>query len=209
MNTYLQPFVEKANFLSTHGLTWKERSGESGLVKTRHHSLVIPTVFCVDSMCRCKLLNLKRPYAEQGYTMCHHETEAVINGHRKYTFRDGAIPALRTDLKMEDAMIEAGSIERLDTSGGIKGPTVMINLKYLNSANGIIGNHMHGDWLGQVREITNLLLSEVGEGYYIGDIINLAIIDERLTTIRVPKCITRTPRSILGRALWKVNGDLG
>lgn len=75
MNTYLLPFVEKANFLSTKGLEWEEKVDNSIVNKRQHHSLIIPTVCCVDSMARCKILNMKRPNAEQGCTFCHHRTE--------------------------------------------------------------------------------------------------------------------------------------
>lgn len=204
MNTYLQPFVEKANFLSTNGLTWESTNDNQIFSKKSNHSLVIPTICSVDSMCRCKVLNMKIPNAEQGCTFCHHETKTV-NGYKKFTYRQGIVPSLRTDEDMKESMIRAGLEDNPIMTDGIKGPSILMNLKYFDLASGMIPDDLHAIFLGQIKDLTNLLLTDVEEEYYIGSPANLEIIDKRLLSIRVPKCITRTPTSIKDRALWKAS----
>ncbi|XP_028982530.1 uncharacterized protein LOC107046648 [Diachasma alloeum] len=52
MNSYLKPFVEEANHLSSKGIRWKpDRSSDVT-------SKFIPTCCVVDSKCRCKLLGM-------------------------------------------------------------------------------------------------------------------------------------------------------
>lgn len=85
---------------------------------------------------------MKMHGAEEGCTFCHHKTETV-NGHKKYTFREGVIRALRTDSEMKKSMIKASLEENPDTMDGIKGPTVLMNMKHLNLGHGMIPDPLH------------------------------------------------------------------
>lgn len=166
MNTYLKPLMETAHLLSTQGITWESSDEKQPSLTKINHSLVIPTVCCVDSMCRNKVLNMKMHGAKEGCTFCHHKTE-TINGHKKYTFHEGVIPTLRTDSEMKLAIIKASLQEKADTSDGIKGPTVLMNMKNFNLGHSMIPDPMHAFLLGQIKDLTNLLLSDYGEEYYI------------------------------------------
>lgn len=199
MNTFLKPFVEKANFLSTQGFTWEEKSNDF-VEKRKNHSLIVPTTFVVDSMARCKLLNMKQVSANQGCTFCNHITEDV-EGTRKYTVST-EVPGLRTDEEIKTSMVNSITTN-YDSKNGIKGPAVLMNLKYFDLAEGMSFDRLHGIDHGIVKHLTTVMLTSYGEDYYIGAPATLEIINKRLNGIRVPKCIRRTPRQITCWPSWK------
>lgn len=157
-------------------------------------------------MCRNKTLNMKQHNAKEGCTFCHHKTEWVDN-YSKFTFSPHVVPALRTDSEIKNAMVKVAftSESKPDTADGIKGPSVLMNLKHFDLVKNMTNDPMHSFLLGVIRDYTELLLTESDKDYYIGSPANIEIIDKRLKSIRVPKCITRTPRSIETRANWKAS----
>ena len=64
---------------------------------------------------------------------------------------------------------------------------------------------MHNILLGVVKHHTELLLSQSNESYYIGSPKFVSVIDKRLMKISVPALISRTPRTIKERKLWKAS----
>ena len=64
---------------------------------------------------------------------------------------------------------------------------------------------MHAVLLGCIKHHTELLLSNYGEPYYIGSPRCLEVINKRLLRITPPKSITRSPRSVQDRRLWKAS----
>lgn len=50
-----------------------------------------------------------------------------------------------------------------------------------------------------------MLLSDTGNEYYVGAPDDFQTINERLTALKPPTCITRTPRSLKDRAIWKAS----
>ena len=62
---------------------------------------------------------------------------------------------------------------------------------------------MHAVLLGVTKQYTTLLLSNFGRKYYVGSPTNLRHINNLLTAIRPPFCISRAPRVIESFRNWK------
>ena len=69
----------------------------------------------------------------------------------------------------------------------------------------MVVDYMHAVLLGVIRSHTELLLTSVGESFYIGAPKMLRKLDQILLAIRLPSCVKRTPRSINDRQIWKAS----
>ena len=195
MNLHLQPFIDQANKLSSKGFTW-HYNGEEKLSK------FFPLGCCVDSVARCAMLTMKKFNGLFGCTYCEHPIEA-IDGMRKYPMQ--AIPPVkRTDQSIKEQMLCAYETDSNDVTG-VKGPSALMNLKHFDLAKGMIVDFMHACLLGVADLYTTIILTNSGKEYYVGDPSKLEIIDERLLSIRPPRCIAQMSRSIKERANWKAS----
>jgi len=195
MNLFLSPFIKEANELSTNGLQW--HLDENTIIT----SLVIPGACSVDSIARADMLNMKRMNAIHGCTFCENKTE-IVNNFPRYTVCTTVFPN-RTDKSIRENMIRA--FNENTSVCGIKGPSALMNLSFFDLANGMVPDYMHSVLLGVIRQHTELLLSSPEEAYYAGAPNQKLIINRRLASITPPKCITRTPRSIDERKMWKAS----
>ncbi|XP_039304623.1 uncharacterized protein LOC120357652 [Solenopsis invicta] len=197
MNTFLQPFVNEANSLARDGVQWN-------LNNEIITSKVYPISCCVDSVARPCILNMIRFNGFYGCNFCEHPTEGV-DGYRRYTMST-CVPPNRTDTSIRCRMQNALNNEILPVMNmGIKGPSVLINLEGFNLVDGIVPDYMHSVLLGVTRQYTEMILTSRGEEYYVGSPNQLAIINQRLTSIRPPTCITRLPRTLEERKCWKAS----
>ena len=200
MNTFLQPLVQELNNLSTQGVEWKRN--EENVV-----SKLIPLCCCVDSPCRCSMLNMKQYNGLYGCTFCYYPTENV-SGTRKYPLSEN-IPAQRTHNNIMNDVITSQKVVNgkvvFKEEKGVKGPSILMNLQYFNLSDGMTPDSMHSVYLGVTEQITELFLSAVDKPYYIGSPSHLALINHRLSKVKVPKIITRTPRPITLRNMWKAS----
>lgn len=198
MNLFLKPFVAEANLLATEGVQWQY----NGNAIT---STVIPICCCVDSAARCCLLSMMKFNGSYGCTFCEHPAETV-NGYKKYPISVD-VPPNRTDESIRQCMIDytADKEKSAEVAKGIKGPSVLMNLQYFDLAEGMVPDYMHSVLLGVIKFHTEILLTSVGTAYYIGKPNQLALINRRLTSIVCPTKITRSPRSIYDRRLWKAS----
>lgn len=144
-----------------------------------------------------------------GCTFCYHPGTS-INNQRKYTI-DENVPALRTHDEIKTAMEnsrklnrETNKIEELEIRG-VKGPSVLMRLNYFDMAKGMTVESMHALYSGTMEKYTECILTHVGKPYYVGSPDKLALINQRLMSIKVPGVITRQPRPIEMRSLWKAS----
>lgn len=194
MNLFMTPFIKEANVLSSVGIKWQ-------LNNSTITSLILPTVCAVDSIARADLLNIKRMNAVNGCTFCEHQTECV-ESYRRYTVSTTVHPD-RTDESIKQGMLRAANTGNDEI--GIKGPSALMNLQYFDLADGMVPDYMHSVLLGVARQHTELLMSSPKEEYYAGSPSQIQMINCRLESIRPPKCITRTPRGIHERKMWKAS----
>ncbi|KAH8032352.1 hypothetical protein HPB51_024129 [Rhipicephalus microplus] len=88
---------------------------------------------------------------------------------------------------------------------GAKGITPLINLQHFNIIWGFTPDYMHCVLLGVARQMTEDWLSNVGEEYYIGAPQTVAVLDQRLCSIKPHSCMPRLPRSVSLRKYWKAS----
>ncbi|XP_074115442.1 uncharacterized protein LOC141538064 [Cotesia typhae] len=159
MLLFLQPFIDEANKLSEKGVQWK-------LLQQTITSKFIPICAVVDSVARCKILNMKQYNGSYGCTFCEHRTER-INNSQKYTV-SMIVPRQRTDELIKEEMLLAG-----------------------------------GNKYGVGKQHTDIVLSSFGEDYYVGNPNEVESINTKLLNFKHPTCITRSPRKVTEREMWK------
>ncbi|XP_077500041.1 uncharacterized protein LOC144110823 [Amblyomma americanum] len=92
MNTFLLPFVQHMNSLSSEGITWRDSTGKDRITK------VFPGPCSVDSVARCEVMCMTQFNGEHGCVWCEEPGEVVNKGRGHccvYPTRSSA-PALRT-----------------------------------------------------------------------------------------------------------------
>ncbi|CAD6230233.1 GSCOCG00006713001-RA-CDS [Cotesia congregata] len=194
MNLFLKPFVDEANDLSKTGLQWK--LGEQTIT-----SKFIPLCACFDSVARCKVLNMKQYNGKYGCTFCEHPTESV-NGYRKFPISVD-VPVDRTDESIKNQMVLASTNKYKQDVKGVWGPSQLMNLNYFDLVGGMSPDYLHSILLGTIKQHTELLFSSFGKEYYIGNPNHVEIINEILLKFKHPSSITRSPRDINERNMWK------
>ncbi|XP_016842242.1 uncharacterized protein LOC103318168 [Nasonia vitripennis] len=197
MNMFLNPFVEQANKLSSQGFEWVHNAK---IIRSK----LFPLGCCVDSVCRCAVLNMKRFNGFYGCTFCEYPSER-IDGIHKYPMLE-KVPQLRTDDSIKNQMVLAASASK-DVMG-VWGPASLMNLKFFDLAKGMIVDFMHSCLLGVTELHTEILLKSVNENYYVGSPTALNSIDKQLLSIKPPKCISQVPRSIKDRKNWTASNWL-
>ncbi|OXU17499.1 hypothetical protein TSAR_009401 [Trichomalopsis sarcophagae] len=196
MTVFLQPFVDKANDLSTRGFQWKYNSEDVV-------SCLFPLGCCVNSPCRASMLNMKRFNGFYGCAYCEHPTESV-DGVRKYPmFNDP--PVLRTDNSIKQKLIIAANENGKSDVTGVLGPSPLMYLKHFDLAKGMVLDFMHSCLLGVTESHMSILMTNTKEDYYIGSPAKIYLINERLLSIKPPSGIARIPRDIEERNNWKAS----
>ena len=87
---------------------------------------------------------------------------------------------------------------------GVKGISPLHILPSFNIVDGAVIDYMHCLLEGIGKKLFQLWLSPSANGYYIGR--SAELISHRLTTIKPPDTITRTPRPLSTRKKWKGDG---
>lgn len=113
------------------------------------------------------------------------------------------VPKERTDKSIKKQMVQAAENQYDNDVKGVLGPSPLMNLKYFNIAYGMSPDYMHAVLLGVTKEHTEILLSSLGEDYYVGNQNQLEALNTRLSSFKYPTCITRFPRTLTDRKMWK------
>ncbi|CAD6211835.1 GSCOCG00003856001-RA-CDS [Cotesia congregata] len=195
MLLFLQPLVDAANKLSDEGVEWK-------LQQQTITSKFIPICAVVDSVARCKILNMKQYNGSYGCTFCEHPG-LRMNNSQKFPITT-VVPKERTNESVKEQMFLAGESEFGSDVMGVWGPSALINLmNYFDIVDGMSPDYMHAILLGVIKQHTEILLSSFGEDYYVGSPNQLEAINIKLLNFKHPTCITRSPRNLTERKMWK------
>ncbi|CAL1672152.1 unnamed protein product [Lasius platythorax] len=149
MNVFVDIFVKQANELSTVGISWNYK-GKDVISK------IFPLLSSVDSVARCKMLNMKQFNGSFGCTYCLHPTEQ-INNFVKFPI-SANIPPLRSDNDIKELMKKSITLETAtaEDTFGIKRPSFLMNLKYFDLAQSLPPNYMHSVLLARERSEVSL-----------------------------------------------------
>lgn len=124
---------------------------------------------------------------------------AFVLGTVKYTvsrpFQDRTDKEALSDMK---EAVRTGTIVR-----GVKGPSPLINLPGFSPIWSWCPDYMHCILLGVARQITELWFSQVGADFYCGRPSSMAVLNERLCSVKMPGCINRWSRPWMLRKYWK------
>lgn len=92
MNTFLNPFVEELNVLSTAGIKWTDPQGNVHTIR------IFPGPCCVDTVARAMVMNINQFNGSYGCGWCVHEGKVVQrgNGHARVYPMMYPVPVVRT-----------------------------------------------------------------------------------------------------------------
>ena len=190
-------FVREAHKLYHRGITWKP-DGIHEVV-----SKFIPVIFCADSQARWEFLRCSQFTAEFGCTFCYTTGSQIpeVRNQRRYTV--GFVNELRTD--KEKRMHADTAFRTGKRQFGVQGPSILSRLPEFNLATGVVVESMHNLYLGVIKQHTRLLLENAKGRYYVGTPTQMALIDERQLSIKLPNCISRYPQSIHNHKQYKAS----
>ena len=207
MNSFLVPFIEQANKLSSEGMTWRSHSGQTVVSK------VLPLCAVVDSPARSSMLQMNSFTSVYGCTFCYQPTEKTRKGRRfsgRKIGEDRTHESTIVDMNAADEKQLQKLPEKKKRHNGVWRSSVLRALLYFNLGTGFVSEYMHALLLGAVRLHTELLLDpQTKTKFWInmkGDIgieHLKSLLDSHLLCITPPQCITRLPRPLSDMELWK------
>lgn len=155
----------------------------------------------VDTIAKDKIQMKKQFNGYDGCSYCFHHGERVEGHQIRYTNNNGNEE--RTHITALDDMTNASDNNII--SNGFKGLCPLVALPEFDVIKGFVIDPMHCVFLGVVRQIAELWFdsSNHGKKFYIG--LRHKIIDEKMSTIKPPIGISRKPRSITERHMWKAS----
>lgn len=187
MNTFLKPFIEQANEVSQHGISWRPDGPDGNLVRSRF----LPTCMLVDAKARCNILSMAQ---FNGYFPCSWcDIRGIYSaGNMRFPSRTVA-PLLIPELRTHDGMV--AMIREAQETGtnvrGHKGAPEIMNLLHFQLDKGCVTDDLHPIFEGVVKSHTQNIISIVCVKYRLvqGDVIQA--IDTKMKSIRTPSCISR------------------
>ena len=163
MNMYLQPFVQQLNVLNTTGFEWMYKEGKT------LRFLLKPLLCNVDSVARPILQNRVQYNGRYGCSWCYSFGDYVGGSIRfllkeedpKIRTHDSHITDMNAAIKIVQAQ-EAKVIKKKKSVNGVKGYSVLSNLKTLDMVWGFPRDYLHADLIGVVLQLWNIWTESKG-----------------------------------------------
>lgn len=198
MNTFLGPFVEKMNILSTEGVSCQVHDSTIQIK-------IFTLICCVDSVARAPMMGFTLFNGKCACPKCLHPGESVKSnpnnprsGNMKYPLQS-EVPKDRNMKCTIQHMKSAAKFNK--TVFGIKGPSHLINLVNFDIIKGVVPDSLHcctgvakqfaTKWFGNKKKAGLFSKSFVPE------------IDTCLKNLKVPNQIVRLTRSFSEKEFWK------
>lgn len=156
----------------------------------------------LDSVARCKVLNMKQYNGSHGCTYCLHP------GETKATNYSRCYPYLQNVSKRDDTETRQ-LMDKTTTTGveelGVMGKTVFTFLLYMDVIACFPPDYMHSVLLGAMKQLWTLWTESEHhkESFYIGT--HLKDIESRILSIRPPSAFPRYPRQLREYKKYKAN----
>ncbi|CAL1672806.1 unnamed protein product [Lasius platythorax] len=182
MNLYLQIFIKQIEKLMNNGITILNSNNENITFVLR------PLCASVDSVARPIMQNR---YQFNGYFGCSwcYANGVHVHGSMRYPFTEN--DSQRNHVKYLKDIQEVKRMQR--PVYGVKGPSILTELKYFDCVWGFPVDYMHGIMLGVVRQMWAEWNSPSSPFYLSRK--QRDNVDKRLLNIKPPKEIHRLPRS--------------
>ncbi|XP_035274420.1 uncharacterized protein LOC118227720 [Anguilla anguilla] len=192
MSIFLRPFVDQAKTLASKGVSWRKNG-------TCVNSKIVGLCCGVDSKARPAMQNTTQ---FNGYFGCgfYLHPGTLVEKQVKYTateYPDREAKKMLAD--MERAVAQNRSVR------GVKGPSPLINMPYFDIVWGFVPDYMHAVLLGVIRQLTELLLNNNDQPYYIGSPNTMRVLENRIKDITPPHLITTLPRPLAEFKYWKAS----
>ena len=206
--TFLTPFVDQCNQLSTEGLSWNV----NGLCL---NSRVFFVIIAADSVARAPLQGLKQFNGKFGCPFCYNPGKSL-----KITTKEGGskfkwiypplnaeqrtVSTWRKDLQCLQKLMETNSNQ--NNYHGVLGPSAFFTMRHFDIVNGCVVDYMHTALLGVLKTYTTMLIDSKNhtEDYYLGTVAQ-AEINARLVRCKIPSEVNRVTRDLKDVAYWKAN----
>ncbi len=165
------------------------------------NSKIVGLCCCVDSKARPAMQNTTQFNGYFGCGFCLHPG-TLVDKQVKYTVTATEYPEREAKEMLAD-MEQAVALNR--NVRGVKGPSPLINMPYFDIVQEFVPDYMHAVLLGVIRQLTELLLSNSDQHYYIGSPSTMRVIENRIKDIKPPHLITRLPRPLADLKYWKAS----
>lgn len=198
MSQYLLPFVRECEKLSKEGINVQ-------LDNTIVNLKVSVLIGVCDTVARPMLQNATQFNGRFGCGYCLHPGQVVEKGRghvRVYPQGDVEFE-LRNMAQTISFMKDAE--KKSEAVNGMKGLSILLMIPNFNIIESLIPDYMHCVLLGVVRQFMALWLDSEHHSkvFYLGP--QQKEIDKRFLNIQPPLNISRTPRTIVERSLWKAH----
>lgn len=186
MSTFLHPFTEMMNKVSTDGISCS--------IKDNQINVKVYCLTCsVDSVARAPIQGVKQFNGTYGCNWCLH-TGKYLERSMRYPIVN-PIPHLRTKSNMLKHLQLLTSNGKEDSVYGVTRVSPFINLEYFDIVDGFIPDFMHCCLAGVSKHVLKLILSKFPEVQLL--------LNEMLLRIKVPHQLERLTRSLDDMADWK------
>ncbi|XP_064459796.1 uncharacterized protein LOC135370047 [Ornithodoros turicata] len=198
MNSFLKPFAQTMNRLSSEGIAWTTQTGENKTCR------VYPGPCTVDTVARCMVMNMNQFNGAHSCAWCEHSGEVVDKGrgHTRVYVMQRPAARLRTHerfVKHAKQAQERG-VHRL----GVKGPSVLFFMTFFNFCSSFVVDYMHAVCNGFARATTFLWFShKKRSAYNIGSY--MSQVDEQLRKMTPVWEMSRLPRPLSEMKFWKAS----
>lgn len=188
MNMFLQPFCEKLKKCFESGIEWTHpETGEIIISK-----VAVP-LFVADAPARAQLQNITNFNGKYGCNICEIRTKPAERILRKRTpriFSYSEATKLRNDFRMKQQAKRVIFPKKRRTIRGVKGPSILSYLFYLDLSTCLVPEFLHSVLLGVIKQFIKIFLLKKGP-WSINEFINE--INNFLLNIKPPDSFGRMP----------------
>lgn len=203
MNTFLRPFTETMNRLSSEGISWAPEGGDTRI------SRVYPGPCTVDTVARCTVMKMSQFNGAYGCAWCEQKGEKAARGRghaHVYPMQETA-PKLRTHDTIVKHAEKANKIGK--AFRGVRGPSILFFMSFLTFPTSFVVDYMHAVCNGFVQSTATLWFKHQKgsrknkRDYRIGR--HITEINNRLKALTPVWEMTRLPRGLNERKFWKAS----
>lgn len=160
----------------------------------------------VDSVARPTIQNIHQFNGVSGCSFCLHEGEVIEIGAGHTRVYPGTTEKESRSLKQHFEDCKQSVIQGVPVNG-VKGPSILSNIPTFDITQSFSTDYLHNILLGVVKTFAESWFNSTNseKQWYIGRPADIEKFDSQLLQIKPPCEITRTPRSIRERNLYKAS----
>lgn len=198
MNSYLKPFVDTMNRLSSEGISWNSQAGVPQTCR------VYPGPCSVDTVARCMVMNMTQFNGSHSCAWCEQEGEVVQKGRGHARIFEIQEPAPKERTQENFARHVEKANKQKEVAYGIRGASVLFFVAFFQFPGSFVVDYMHAVCNGFVRSTAFLWFSHKRQNdFSLGSA--LEEINARLSKMTPVWETNRLPRSLKDMKYWKAS----